>query len=813
MITMKQFNINYTMFCVSIFFSIVSQAGSTEPQPIQLGGTTSSTASLVNEYTIPLVIIIDGGTSKEETLASYGNRGALSGFLEKAIECNIPILVSTSLLFARMLYESTPPEKPYDFLDEAIKEDWVNLTKKRAFKTNIVPRLSDDQQWRVYLNYERDLALLIPKDIPSNYLGNEAHKSQEDTAKYITEFQKLYALGFESNNLSPIEPTLIRSTFTNRAMRSTPFNLNHFKKMFRQGINASGKNIVLTGHGTYLRGGLVANISMKDYKELIHFFDTINTKFLLVQSCFSGGANSLIGHHNLQDATYANVNYPIVLGSTIDTPQSGFRSSALLRDFFTKIGSWQREPLKGLHHLFLGKAKGQQTSLIDILKTYRFYDPLSIESILFPGGRLFFRTIATSEDFVLTYQGLQRFLLEPKLGIQHSKNALVLDKPRSILIYPSIINCDIVIEEKLERDNRLFYSKIPGNGCHFIDNIHLFLSDIPDIFKLFFDINQPDSKQGSNYGWFIQHYVTYNSQASFGLPQEKLALAGLTILNGIYKDIVTFKLLNNNTYYLWAQTGNEGTSDEYALKKIIDLNAKSGSNNEIIFRPIHEEEYYTIVNAIFTASQPTQEALNAATAGNEIVEHIKLRFNDYINTILQAKFMDDFPYLTHDTAKIQPQLEGSDKEKYLGLNALCRLKEINDLDAQSLQEKAHEALRYLITRTNISTSSLAPFVSKLFGKSAATTMAGYIMATPDGERGLSLATELIESFTSEESEKNDPLVLEALAKTVAYIHNNAQTIPKEASRSFLHSLINYGFGNFLSTLLPESEFHDLLASH
>jgi len=126
--------------------------------------------------------------------------------------------------------------------------------------------------------------------------------------------------------------------------------------------------IYIGGHGGWIHS--VAHLSLDDFKTLLHFLDSkINTKLLVVSSCYAEGINAHKIYGEIKLGTQKYYSFPIIIQALNDIAVKADRPEVDMRDMRVL---YQDKKIKIKHHIdfvsFFKKAKKLEGNYSEIIK-------------------------------------------------------------------------------------------------------------------------------------------------------------------------------------------------------------------------------------------------------------------------------------------------------------------------------------------------------------------------------------------------------------------------------------------------------------
>lgn len=228
------------------------------------------------------------------------------------------------------------------------------------------------------------------------------------------------------------------------------------------------KIFFLAGHGGV---GKPAALAGENYKKMLSFLSTQKCNGLALQSCFSGGKSSLLHLKNNKqefDELTENCSFPVIIHSIGDFPTNGFspslqKLSEFLNAFTLTLESRKAVTSNSMKQAIQAIEKNELKSEVNYIQMYL---PTTGDS---PGG---FRPLIEKDDcFSLSYQAIQKAHLGTR-NPQEEEDPLtptILTNRNVVAIHPVV--CQVAL--LLESEKPILISMIPGDSCHFIQEINL----------------------------------------------------------------------------------------------------------------------------------------------------------------------------------------------------------------------------------------------------------------------------------------------------------------------------------------------------
>lgn len=298
--------------------------------------------------------------------------GYVGGLFATALEQEAaPIIVSTSLLNTIMAQDTM-----WIGQFDPNKEEYIGIggINTKSFKPDrwIVKKINDLLSLLIPVNY------LESFNIDKNKVKESGH-----AIDVISDVE--LQLGLRVNHMETIDYQSMWSTYRNLKIKvlsyfykssEEPIFADYFTNslnvIFCEKSNYQNKKkdipewlIYLGGHGTWINA--VADISFDDFKKLLYFFDNkINTKLLVVSSCYAGGVNINKVYGEIKLGTQEYYSFPIIIQALNDVYTS---STAPIIDM--RVFDYDRT-IKIKYHIdfvnFFKKAKKIEGNYSEIIK-------------------------------------------------------------------------------------------------------------------------------------------------------------------------------------------------------------------------------------------------------------------------------------------------------------------------------------------------------------------------------------------------------------------------------------------------------------
>lgn len=232
-------------------------------------------------------------------------------------------------------------------------------------------------------------------------------------------------------------------------------SMENFINIFAKGIK--NKVFYLSGHGN---GEYVGGLNQSHYNDYLNLLDAQKCAMLTVKSCLSGGKSSLFNlAENKNGHSYLTIvqsigDYPTVAGQEADQNISPFLSSMI-----HWLQNPKQKPTITELRTLVEKVEGNKSKKIVNFKQAYFPHSAGIS-----GG---FRTISEQGGrmFALTHIDVKRALLSGQLD----EKVITIDGAEGLALHTTIVPISLQFQGK----NPNLFSQLPGQGHHFIKEIHL----------------------------------------------------------------------------------------------------------------------------------------------------------------------------------------------------------------------------------------------------------------------------------------------------------------------------------------------------
>jgi hypothetical protein len=341
-----------------------------------------------------LIIILDRSNSEFLKLTNPAGTNTCT----YALEAHSPILVSKSILAHALLL------KPYE--TKTITDKKTTISKEERIKEDVL------NKW--VIKELDDYYILVPKDkldTLSNYLN-------------ITNLKEVSINDIKTEYNSLIKYTIAAGVAVSQEIFNQTAPTQTLNKLFllpSKEITPMLWTVYLVGHGIYegyLIKSTIADLSIKEFQELLNFLASkIKTKLLIYSSCYAGGSNKIKAFN---DAIQKDITktYPFTIIVLSITESVALGTAA---DFAQLFDS-------------LFKEKYTLPNYYKILKDARFTGLYNFPQIRLPGSSWFsvegLNTLEKNTDYVV---------ISKVEGLARQKDMVIPNDTRAILVYtPSI---------------------------------------------------------------------------------------------------------------------------------------------------------------------------------------------------------------------------------------------------------------------------------------------------------------------------------------------------------------------------------------
>lgn len=331
-----------------------------------------------------------------------------------------------------------------------------------------------------------NLCIIIPQKIDSEEQLHEQYG-----------FTHLKRIMIPSNTTTSNIKRILRS----EGINNTKKMIDQFKEIINPASPQHPTRFYLTGHGT---PGIIADIPIENFKDLIEILANINTQFFYIDSCNAAGLNLVTIQEQIQEIIQESLKKHLKTVPEKDFPITKIKfficiqattdyASLALNNNFSAFFDLLDQYFKPLYQ---GKK-----SIDNILKTLSAQN-IEIENLIsvrYPGTTTFFRSADLGKMKIITWYELQRLKLEQAIENLREKRRIkkgfmtfseatqpiniptpslitlsIEEGIKYLQIFPcNLMDCFIDIQSK---DVPQFISKIPGPASHYIAKIR-YVSD------------------------------------------------------------------------------------------------------------------------------------------------------------------------------------------------------------------------------------------------------------------------------------------------------------------------------------------------
>lgn len=402
---------------------------------------------------------------------------------------------------------------------------------------------------------------------------------------------------------------------------------------------------------------VIAQMSSEEYIEFLKIIKKIHTEFIYIISCFAGGINLLKMHNILieeankkLDKTFSitEVPFTIVIGTTSGTESTYAVSSkpndSYLRDFFNALDLYLKFPRSYLKKPLSNKKNTTPPTLIqDVLKPLYTRLPYSTNYpiVRFPGSNTVFRPTELDDLFVITYIGLQSYVLAKKQGT--IKSIAISSNIKDILVYPAIIQgIDICLEaiapatiptqasptiSTAQTAVPHIVSKIEGNAQHFFDTIEAVNIDLFNLVYNGFCANLRRGREKTAKSWFIKQVFIKDSSDLDLIKENNKDTSNPLLL----KDLIIYKSTDSNVEVLLNYNGKFFASKSTVGGIGYTISIKAPKEHRT-WMNITKDQFIERAKEIYQATKPLEQALKHASGGNETSAMIQEAFDEFLTT-------------------------------------------------------------------------------------------------------------------------------------------------------------------------------------
>ena len=435
------FYFNSLAFCISTNgFAPPKPPIYKKPITTQISTHKAKSTSNTVEHINLILLFEEGGPNSYiyEFAVGKKSRDAIVNMFCNGIIVNQPMIISINILLSCM--HATSNRNP----DLQFETDRINLVIKLL-----------QVGWKLFTSPESpNYCVLLPQK------GNFRKKSLLDWG-FNPEILKEIVISSDYKLLNIINNNQLISSDISTLFTFNPSSIDLLNQLFDP-FSTIRRRFLLVGHGTTeaIQGNpsVVAQMDDATYRKFLYYLNYLNTDFLLVMSCFSGGYNLEKFHKELSDETkkvfsLLSLNYILGIGATSDTETRITNDPNNLEQFFKKIDSYFNKP-----------------NIPDLKDALNIISINSIASIRFPGSNSFFRAIELDKNIKsITTTGLKIHAMN---FMKHGKipAPLVYNNIKELLVYAGYVNLPLLFQNPSDLMN--ITSMINGFALHIFKEIH-----------------------------------------------------------------------------------------------------------------------------------------------------------------------------------------------------------------------------------------------------------------------------------------------------------------------------------------------------
>lgn len=343
--------------------------------------------------------------------------GAMTNVFNKSIECRVPVIVTSTVLFGSRL-KSNSSKRRQDDLRNALYENY--------------------DHYDVYWSKNREYALFLPKNQESfESLGLDSEKFRK-----VDTFSKVF-----------------------KGKKDSLPTLDHFMDLFNPEITAR-KHILLAGHGGKT---CIGGLAKSRYRELLSFCQETGTENLNVVSC-NGGDENLLQHTCIDGKTPSFSVNVFSIGSFPSNSTDKMEILSTIFSDFEKLKGEQYSHVSALNQV--SQIKFTQVANLPLIR----FPGKGLAQPFRPWGNGIPRFTLTHNK--LTAAKLLPYRLRGREGDRSTtpttrivgKNAELRVKGANVLeVYPLHVDVPVTITQ----GSPFIHSMIPGDCHHLIDDLSL----------------------------------------------------------------------------------------------------------------------------------------------------------------------------------------------------------------------------------------------------------------------------------------------------------------------------------------------------
>lgn len=615
---------------------------------------------------VPLDLVVlfadkSAGENSEVTLAFQELAEGVLSVILFALEERIPAICSTYLLYALFVLRSRG-------MHHEMRE--------------ILERIYDPHECIIAHNQANDFAVLLPRA----YI--DVHYPE---LKGVSDKQILEYLGFSSQLVLDE-----KRKYDDDALLVNLCNVDHFKSLFDLSIIGPRKRIFLNGHGGTNH---VALMNRSQFQDFLRFLIPLNTEFIFIRSCCTGGENLLAMQSFLkQNQEYfiekmfkstrlgkSRVKYALASAATLDfsiksSDYSNANERGVLSLFFQRLDQFLRNP-QWYAKLPYAEWQNRKTGKKEKLSIKEVLEPLEqlgyssfklheaqVISICYPGSTVFRLLEFFPSTFVLTYARMKQYLLDyalevnkleqPVRNLEMASQSTVEPEKRALLLaelvdaqqkLDAFLLRGAVITIPQEKTKIFVYPSMLLNVCINVSNaeVQKFFSMIPS--KAIHVIDKLQTTNGNSEIFLkklLKPIVEYESRQIGPEESERLEVTGDYSKAWLIRELVDLisEALQIKMYGVVVYKKVIGTYKTEDLFMYTD-----GKNNfwqatmylkyedRFNWQPITAEQYRQKIREIKKETMPTDEALEYASGGNETQEQLAKAIDEFVQSVAPGK--------------------------------------------------------------------------------------------------------------------------------------------------------------------------------
>ena len=415
--------------------------------------------------------------------------GAITGdFLAAFNQEAAPIIVSSSIIKNTLTFK---PEQNLSIFQNKVEE----LENKPAeeyspeetvIHKNVILSIVDidtqiKEKWLVK-EINPSLLLLLPK----KYLGEKKLELADVEAflqqASLTETERI--LGLKVNHMKTRDSATVQKQDYSQEQDFADYfisSLNDIfvlRKEYQDIASAPTWAIYIVGHG--LLNYSICHLSPEQFKEFLHFLETIQTKILVYTSCYAAGTNETLIYKDALSGADQTYGFTVIAQAITDASTYSSRFTV----------DWQKPSIKSSYdfNCFVNKMSGDNPDYIEATNclgdAYRILE--NTAQIRYPGLPWFSILDATAVAPIGSIMAKTRTapLNITTYFAKQGKPA----QPEGILFYSHTVPFELIIDTKTDGECYVptFVSMIPGDAAHHIKKISSSCNTSDDILSAFY---------------------------------------------------------------------------------------------------------------------------------------------------------------------------------------------------------------------------------------------------------------------------------------------------------------------------------------